>query len=353
MAKVRVLFLSPVDADNTNAQSLTAREITLRLDPERFQSTLFYERTPDPRFQSRSAVQLLQLPARRQTARILREMLGRHDLITYVDYSPASYLFLHLPRLLRRRAKAVFHAEAPRSQIVNPTRTLRFLHEGIYPRCDFYTGVTEFVARDIRESVKKGASYVLSLGVDTKLFTPPAERINKSPVVLFAGTLIERKGPQHVVEAARQFPNARFWLVGAGRQGFEVELQHQISQSGLKNIELLGSRTQSQMLDIMRRSDIFLLPSRLEGMPKVTLEAAATGLPCIVFRDYETPSVIDGVTGFQVGTLGEMMQALGQLIDDRSLRERMGVAAREHMKNFDWDTVSRQWQTAYLEMAAL
>src|SRR5205085_718002 len=163
-------------------------------------------------------------------------------------YSPASYLFVHLPRMLRR-AKAVFHAEAPRAQIVNPSRTLRFLHEGIYPRCDFYTGVTEFVARDIRDSVNTGASYVLSLGVDTNLFSPPAERMNDSPVVLFAGTLIERKGPQHVVEAAVQFPNARFCLVGAGRQGFEVVLQQKISQLGLKNIELLGSRTQSQMLD--------------------------------------------------------------------------------------------------------
>src|SRR5947209_19703082 len=134
-------------------------------------------------------------------------MLSGYDIIAYVDYSPASYMFVHLPRMLRA-AKAVFHAEAPRAQIVNPSRTLRFLHEGIYPRCDFYTGVTEFVAQDIRASVEKGVSHVLSLGVDTKLFTPPAKRMNPFPVVLFAGTLIERKGPQHVSEAAVRFPNA-------------------------------------------------------------------------------------------------------------------------------------------------
>jgi glycosyltransferase involved in cell wall biosynthesis len=101
----------------------------------------------------------------------------------------------------------------------------------------------------------------------------------------------------------------------------------------------------------MQTSDIFLLPSRLEGIPKVTLEAAATGLPCIVFRDYETPSVVDNVTGFQVGSLTEMMDALGKLIEDRSLRERMGTAARLHMEKFDWDVISRQWQNAYLEIA--
>jgi glycosyltransferase involved in cell wall biosynthesis len=106
------------------------------------------------------------------------------------------------------------------------------------------------------------------------------------------------------------------------------------------------------MVEIMRNSDIFLLPSRLEGIPKVTLEASATGLPCIVFRDYETPSVVDGITGFQVATLEDMMRALGKLIEDRSLRQRMGAAAREHMEKFDWNVVSRQWQSAYLEIAA-
>jgi glycosyltransferase involved in cell wall biosynthesis len=95
-----------------------------------------------------------------------------------------------------------------------------------------------------------------------------------------------------------------------------------------------------------------LLPSRLEGIPKVTLEAAATGLPCIVFRDYETPSVIDGITGFQVSTVEEMMQALGKLLADRSVRQRMGAAGHQHVANFDWDVVARQWQDAYLEIAA-
>ena len=102
----------------------------------------------------------------------------------------------------------------------------------------------------------------------------------------------------------------------------------------------------------MRGADIFLLPSRLEGIPKVTLEAAAAGLPSIVFRDYETPSVLDGVSGFQVETVQQMMSALEKLLSDRCLRQRMGQAAREHVASFEWDLVARKWQAAYLEIAA-
>lgn len=352
MAKVRILFLPMVDAGNTNAQSLNVREIALRLDPERFQSTLYYEREPDPRLHGQPGISLLRLPSQRKTFHIVKEMLGGYDIISYVDYSPASYLFLHLPRPLRPRTKAVFHSEAPMAQMVNPSRSLRFLSQGVLPRCDVYTGITEFVARDVSRTIKRRVSHILPVGVDTAFFRPPAKRESSTPVVLFAATLIERKGPQHVIEAAGRFPNAIFRIVGAGRQGFEQTLQQQISQTGIRNVSLEGPRTQLEMLEIMQQSDIFLLPSRLEGIPKVTLEAAATGLPCIVFRDYETPSVVDNVTGFQVGSLAEMMDALGKLIADRSLRERMGTAARQHMEKFDWDVISRHWQNAYLEIAA-
>jgi glycosyltransferase involved in cell wall biosynthesis len=351
MGKVQLLFLPVVDADNTNAQSLNVREIALRLDPERFRTTLWYEHEPDPRLRQEGSIRLLQLPRQRKTLRILREMLSRYDIIAYMDYSPASYLFLHLPRLARR-AKAVFHAEAPSAQIVNPTRTLRFLHQGVFPNCDVYTGITNFVAQDVFSLIEKRARCILPIGVDTTRFTPPLRRMNSLPVVLFAGTLIERKGPHSVINAAAQFPNATFRLVGTGRHGFEQVLQQRITEMGLTNVKLEGPKSQAQLIEIMRTSDIFLLPSRLEGMPKVTLEAAATGLPCIVFRDYETPSVVDGVTGFQVATADEMMRALGQLIADRPLRERMGAAARKHMENFDWEVVSRQWESAYLEIAA-
>jgi len=46
------------------------------------------------------------------------------------------------------------------------------------------------------------------------------------------------------------------------------------------------------------------------------------------------------------------MQALGKLLGDGALRERMGASARKHMEKFDWDVVGRQWQNAYLDIAA-
>ncbi len=352
MDKVRVLFLPGVDANNTNAQSLNVREIALRFDPKLLQSTLWYEQEPDPRLRNREGIRLLQLPVHGKTSRIVRELLAGYDIAAYIDYSLASYFFLHLPRAVRGRTKAVLHAEAPQAQIGHPSRALQFLYQGVVRRCDVYTGITEFVARDLYNSTGKQAAYILPVGVDTSLFTPTPQRTKSVPTVLFAGTLMERKGPQYVIDAATIFRDTNFRLVGAGREGFEAVLQEKITRLGLNNVTLEGPKSQSQMLEIMRTSDIVILPSRLEGIPKVTLEAAAVGLPCIVFRDYESPSVVDGVTGFQVATPDEMRQRLGQLISDLSLREQMGLAARQHVLRFDWELISRLWQDAYLEIAA-
>ncbi len=58
-----------------------------------------------------------------------------------------------------------------------------------------------------------------------------------------------------------------------------------------------------------------------------------------------------GVTGFQVATVEEMTDALGRLLADRGLRERMGVEACKQATKFDWDVVAKVWESAYLETA--
>ena len=347
---MRILLMASADSSNSNAQSLNAREIALRLDPERFVLTFFYEHVPDPRLEKRANIRLVKLPARNRTWRILREMLGRPRLIAYMDYSPAAYAFLHLPAILRRKTITVMHVEAPATQLGGTTRRLRFLHDGVAPRCTVHTAITDFVLRDL-QSRGYSSEYILPVGVDTRFFVPPAVRQNAVPVVLFTGTIIERKGAHLVVEAARQIPEAQFRIVGSGRDGFEEKLRQEVRESKIANVQFLGPQPQPKLVETMQQSDVFLLPSRMEGIPKVTLEAAATGMPCVVFRDYETPSVIDGKTGFQVGTFDEVVDRLRCLIQNPRLRSEMSVAAVLHARSFDWNVVAQRWEEAYLRMA--
>jgi glycosyltransferase involved in cell wall biosynthesis len=348
--KISILWMPPVDSEDTNAQSLNAREVALRLDPELCSSTLFYEREPDQRLRNRPGIRLLKLPARRRTVAILRELYRGYSLIAYMDCSPAAYFFLHSPKLMRRGALTALHAEAPAEQGASSPRLIRYMYKSIAPRCDVHVAISEFVARDMKSQGLR-PECVLPVGVETKRFMPPSMRSHGIPTVLFAGTVIERKGAHLVVDVAREVPEARFLIVGSARGGFDQVVQRRIQEFGLTNIQMLGPQSQARLVEIMQGSHILLLPSHLEGIPKVTLEAAATGLPCVVFKSYETPSVVDGVTGFQVANLEEMVGRVRLLARDAELRRKMGEEAVRHARTFDWDIVAAQWQEAYLRIA--
>jgi glycosyltransferase involved in cell wall biosynthesis len=100
----------------------------------------------------------------------------------------------------------------------------------------------------------------------------------------------------------------------------------------------------------MDRCDVFVLPSRLEGLPKVTLEASAAGLPCIVFEDYRTPSVLDGETGFQVSDLESLASRLTELAGNEPMRLQMGRRAADHAQKFSWTPVCSMWERELLHL---
>src|SRR5947209_4666367 len=225
---IKILWMVSADARNTNAQSLNAREIALRLNPDVFHSTVFYEDEPDERLARSPSVRLVHMPEKHRTWTVLKELFGRHNLIAYLDYSPASYMFLHSPRSLRRGALTVIHVEAPVGQLKGASRQLRFLYNGVVPHSDFHTAITDFVAREM-ESAGMRPFAILPVGVDTRIFRPaPVPKQGGVPTILFAGTVIERKGVLLLLEVARQVPNARFLIAGAGRGGFEQVVRSRI-----------------------------------------------------------------------------------------------------------------------------
>ncbi len=142
MRKIRILFIPLVDVTSLNAQSLNTREIVLRLDARQFECSVFYTQIPDPRLLDKAHIRLLHLPARLKTVQLLREMLSEYDIIAYMDFSPASYLYLHLPKVVRKAARTVMHVEGL-TELEMESNILKFLFMGTASKCDFYTGITE------------------------------------------------------------------------------------------------------------------------------------------------------------------------------------------------------------------
>jgi glycosyltransferase involved in cell wall biosynthesis len=354
---VRVLFNTWANRDNVNSQSLTAREIACRLDPERCRSSLFlgHDQESDPRLADQPGVRLIRVPPRLGSLAIAGQLLwGGHDVIVYPALNErASRLADALWPLARRRATvhcmevSVDQAEAaPPAALALARRWVR--------RADRVTAITPAIARDLAARWGVEAE-VVPLGVDLARFQPVDRGDHQPPwQVIYVASIQPRKQPHLVLELARRLAGepVEFHLIGPvlGDADYHRRLLAEVERDGLTGVHFHGPLPQEEIRERLARADVYLLPSRLEGFAKTTLEAAATGLPAIVFADYETTAVADGESGFQVSTVDEMETTLRRLLADRELRARMGAAGRRLAEGFSWDGVARRWEAILTDL---
>lgn len=188
-------------------------------------------------------------------------------------------------------------------------------------------------------------------GVDTSRFTPK-ERIQEKIVkILFVGRLIERKGLQDVVKALpliKEQVRVPFELCVAGTGEMQQALEALAEKLHVSShIRYIGDIPQERIHKAYQDADVFILPSKSEGMPVVTLEAMASGLP-IVTTDVPGNSEIvkEGKNGYlvSVGDVDAIANSLISLIKDKTIRMRMGKESRSKAESFDWSNVVREYE---------
>jgi glycosyltransferase involved in cell wall biosynthesis len=108
-----------------------------------------------------------------------------------------------------------------------------------------------------------------------------------------------------------------------------------------------GWQSREELIQCYRTSDVFLFPSRHEGMPNAVLEAMASGLPVVATRIAGNEElVVDGETGVLVESedIEAVRSALRRLIKDAALRQKMGAASRRRVEEFyGWENTARQY----------
>ena len=143
------------------------------------------------------------------------------------------------------------------------------------------------------------------------------------------------------------FPQWNVELWGAeDRAKYTKELKKIISDHNLeKRVFLKG--TTNNVTAVLQQGDIFVFPSAYEGFGLTLAEAMSVGLPGIGYKNCVAVNEIikDGENGFLaedgVEALTEKMQ---QLMRDQELRQRMGKAAHESMKQYAAENIWGQWE---------
>ena len=169
--------------------------------------------------------------------------------------------------------------------------------------------------------------FVLENGVNTQLFKSvnSIERDKTrrelsydvfDKVIINHGNMVARKNITSLVESLRFLPiNYKLLLIGTGPR----EYMDQIDKVIIDN--LLGSRIKKvpytpypELPILLQASDIFVLPSDFEGLPKVVLESLATEVPCLV-SGFKFSEPVSGVTFLESKTPEEIAKNI-KLIGD-------------------------------------
>ncbi len=198
--------------------------------------------------------------------------------------------------------------------------------------------------QSVEEGVRLGRIVVIPNAVDlpeavagararvrAELGVPPG-----AGLVLAVGRLNAEKGQALLLRAAPVVlsgcPSTVFAFAGDGP--LREELEQQAAQLGIAGqVRFLGVRQDVPAL--LAAADLFVLPSRSEGMPNALLEAMAAGLPVVSF---DVGGVSEALTYGESGLLvppedvGGLASAMLALLRDEPERLRLGAAARERIR---------------------
>lgn len=159
------------------------------------------------------------------------------------------------------------------------------------------------------------------------------------------------------VQLLQQRPEMRgcLRLVMVGDGPLRAQAQRRLDEAGVGALAWLpGER--SDVADVMRGLDCFVLPSLAEGISNTILEAMSSGLPVVATRVGGNADLVDhGRTGLLVraGDVDAMTRGLQQLTSDPSAASVMGRAGRERVeREFSLQAMVSAYQGLYEQLLA-
>jgi glycogen synthase len=197
--------------------------------------------------------------------------------------------------------------------------------------------------------------HVVPPGVDIGLFQgahhDPFPDL-RGPLIVFAGRLVAEKGVDTLIRAAAllETAGASLLLVGDGPE--RRQLEETAARLGIENrVRFTGFVPHDSIPSILRRADVFVLPSLSEELGSVLLEAMHSGAAIVASRTGGIPALIQhDRNGLLVspGDASELAAAIDRLLNDHQFACRVRRRARLDAGSRDWSTVAERVRAIYV-----
>src|SRR5437763_6620511 len=211
--------------------------------------------------------------------------------------------------------------------------------------------VSESSKRDIAADmgVATERMSVVPVGVDTDHFRP-LPNVARVPgrIMTTASADVALKGPGPLLEAVakvRTERHAELVVVGKPRDGSSIPAT--IDRLGLDGaVRFVSGVDPARMVELYAEAEVAVVPSLYEGFSLPAIEAMASGVPLVATTGGALPEVVgpDGRNALLVppGDPGALAGAIGRVLDDAALRQRLSAAGRAHvLDRYTWAATAR------------
>ncbi|MEM6688480.1 MAG: glycosyltransferase [Planctomycetota bacterium] len=290
----------------------------------------------------------------RERIATLRRAVSSLEPSVVISFCDSNNLLMAMATRHRDRDFRVWLCERSDPTMQRLSRVKRWLQRRSYPMADRVLVQTEAARQAMQRGLMRGCPEKVGI-LDTAIDIPRPMRelpfAETSKTIVFTGRLDPEKGVDRLIEAFAKLQEASLWRLRiVGRGCLDGQLRDLALRLGVsEQIEFLD--WQSCLEEQFKDATMFALPSHYEGMSSSLIEAMAMGIP-VVALDTQVGSVElidhaqngwlargdDAVEGLRVG-----IQAL---IDDPSMRQRLGSAAAASVAHLTWDRLLDQIESA-------
>jgi glycosyltransferase involved in cell wall biosynthesis len=222
----------------------------------------------------------------------------------------------------------------------------RVAYRWVSRTADRFVAVSEDLAGFLTQTVNIRREHIeiIHNGVDLAKFAPDPRERNKlrrglglsedDVVVIVVAALFPGKGHDILLDALTELgtQGVKLLIAGDGDERGRLELRARTLGLGAE-VSFLGQR--SDVPNLLRAADVFILPSYSEGLPLSVIEAMASGVPVVATRVGGIPElVIDGHNGVLVppGSAKDIASALSRIIGDNVFAARIVAAAKQAVR---------------------
>lgn len=205
---------------------------------------------------------------------------------------------------------------------------------------------------DVEKYASTDAAKALAKGEEKKEFSRKYRIPENTCVLLSVGELNEGKNHRMAIHALAQLKRKDVYYLICGQGCLKEELQQYADSLGVgERIRMPGF--QENMPFIYRNADIFVFPSRREGLPAALMEAMSAGLPCVVSDIRGNRELVGEAMRFSLDDPRQLVHALKALLEDAKLRRECGLACQDKVKGYRMGIVEGRMREIYQYMGRI